>query len=422
MVENHSSWGTRSPIPNRTFETGNPRPAWRLRIGHKDLTAALISARVSYDLGGDADQAVCGSSLELAIDDRQAPARSSVFLQGARVTLDAGWERGVARRTPPGQPPPRGIHTARSQEALRVGTIFSGRLETTDGNGSMLAFGPMRLMGEQRLGRLGGGWSQVSYEGMALDAVVLDLAARAGYGPGVVEIRGHAAADHIVSGEGTVFPPETTLAEVAESLLAPAGFVLFDSPVTSVGGAGGNAREERWKIVCMRRPANPGQGRGGVGRRVFREEDLRPGALEISAAPASYSAVVVFRRDESGNHPVLATAPVETRGTARPAPGRILSIPEFAGDDAQAEQVAYDTARRLELGTRTGSVTTLLDHTLVPFAPLTLSVAPKPERRRDGRRDGVPQRFNGTADRELGFDISATSFESSVGFTAIEET
>lgn len=214
--------------------------------------------------------------------------------------------------------------------------FFAGALEFTP-EGEPLAYGPFKLMAEQRLGE------QVNYAGFYLEDALADLAHHpvhgAGLEQGAIEVR--AGRSHLigavpVAGEpldaATIFPLETTQLEVAEALCSSAGFIFTDRP---------NLRK-----LAM---PTPRPGATGKATAVYTEDhhgDFTPARTNARF----YSEVIVFRRNEDGTYAAFARAKVNNFGKRRPPKNRIYVIPEFAGDDAQAQRVAEETARILSSG------------------------------------------------------------------------
>lgn len=221
----------------------------------------------------------------------------------------------------------------------RLLNFFAGTLEFAP-DGTPVAYGPFKLMAEQRLGE------QVNYSGFYLEDALSDLAYHpvhgAGLAQGTIEVvagRSHLIGTTVPPGggsqaepAGTIFPLETTQLEVAEALTTSAGFVFTDRP-------------------GMRKRAMPTPRPGATGKaRAEYLEDHHGGFTPARTNVRFYDSVVVFRRNEDGTYAAYAKAPVENTGRRRPPKNRIYVIPEFVGTDEQASQAAYDTARSLGAG------------------------------------------------------------------------
>lgn len=206
---------------------------------------------------------------------------------------------------------------------------FGGKLKRAPDRGRGVqarALGPFSEMATQSFGE------EVFYRGLFAESVLYDIARRASFPSGTVEVRGGRSRRV----EELAFAEEVTLLEGAKAVMDSTGFVSSDMP----GPYG--------KRLFMPRPRPGATGRV---RRVFTEDDYPSDGLRITERhDSSYDRVVVFRRAEDGSYAVRQEAPVRQSGRFPAPKGRVYYIPEFAGDAKQAKQEAYDTARSLSAG------------------------------------------------------------------------
>lgn len=222
---------------------------------------------------------------------------------------------------------------------LRIGygselvPYFSGHLEKPG-----LAYGPFKLMAEQRL------MEQVSYNGWYVGDVFYDLSYRSGSRRARLVVKG--GRSHLL--EEAVFTLETTLLEVAESIAESAGFVFADMPQGQ---------------LAMPRPQPGSNSKSKALYTLSHHEGLAP-KLNKSRF---YAGVLVFRRNEDGSYGAYAYAPITNRSRYKPFTNRVYVVPEFAGGDEEAAQVAYDTARSLERGVYEDELTIAANPELAPY-------------------------------------------------------
>jgi hypothetical protein len=287
----------------RPFKAGESAPAYALRVGGVRMTSKLYTAEITYSPpeGG-------ASEMSLTLD---APLSG---FQNAAVKAKLGYGEDLI-------------------------DWFAGRLQEPEddhhGEGSSAtAWGPSKLLSEQSFGE------QTDYRGYDLGAAILDITRRAGMPAGSVELRG--GGSFVLSGESAIVPLESSFGETLDSFLQSANYVGTDVP----GGRTG-------RRLYMPRPR---PGATGKYRAEFDEGHYPPGGFTARRPRHGfYSAVVVFRKGEGGSTDplrggVYARVPVEVEGRHKPPPGRIYYIPDFAGDQADAEREAVSTSRLLTRG------------------------------------------------------------------------
>ena len=134
-----------------------------------------------------------------------------------------------------------------------------------------------------------------------------------------------------------IFVEEVNLQEGAETLMGFAEFVAADLPGSEYG-----------RLRFQPRP-RPGAGEKAIAR--YGPDDYREKGFRITNRDdGPYSEVIVFRRNPDGFTPVYARAPIENRGLKYQPEDRPYRITDFAGDQTQARQTAYETARSLGAG------------------------------------------------------------------------
>jgi len=274
----------------RRVHAGTARPSRAFYIAGENLTSQLVSASAEFDphSGGSAMQIQVRDSLE--------------GLEDAPVTLGVGYGGRMVR-------------------------YFVGRLQEPSSlaSGKATAYGPFKLMADQSFG------SATSYPGgISIGYFFRDLGQRAALGNGVLEVRGGES----YTLDKLDFTEETRLAEAAKKVADAANFVFFDRP--------------DYKRAAM--PV-PRPGTSGLSEALYSEASYpKDGFTTQETKEGHYSKVVVFRRDDEGNYLVRAVAPVPNRGLFTPPANRIFYVPEFPGNQAAAEQEAYEVAHRLAFG------------------------------------------------------------------------
>lgn len=287
--------GALAEVSVRRNKPSSLAPSHRLIIGGEDLSEHLITARVVYEAEGG------GSGCELELvgnfeDYNDAP-----------ITLELGWGPHIT-------PYFRGWVTY-----ANIGESFYST--------SLQAFGTYRRMSDQILG------TQETYLHKTIEYVIADLARRCGYGPGQIEVRG--GRSYVVQ-PGELFPFDTTCADVLSTLFEKADFVGVDQP----GG----------RRLFMPRP----NGLGGQGISfVYQPGDYEAGGFTVSQGETpSYSKVVVYRRDDRGVEVVRAEQEVDPPTRFGPPRNRVYVVPDFTGDQGEAEKEAYRIAQRLRRGVK----------------------------------------------------------------------
>lgn len=275
-------------------QSGGSAPRHRLEVGREDWTDFAQSARVDYT--GE------GGGSELTFVSRE----SLLGYEDARVTLWLGYGRDLV-------------------------PWFAGKLKKVPKGGfldrSAKALGPFSEMANQSFGE------EVSYRGVSAEYALYDIARRARYPRGTIEVKG--GKGQLV--EQVVFAEEVTLQEGAKAVMDSTGFVGGDAPGSVYG-----------RRLFMPRPRPGATGKAAA---TYSPDDYAPGGFRPTEKhDSSYARVVVFRRAEDGSYAVRAEAPVEPQGRYKPPANRVYYIPDFLGSAKQAAQTAYDTARSLGAG------------------------------------------------------------------------
>lgn len=215
---------------------------------------------------------------------------------------------------------------------------FSGEL-TRPSEGSTFftrkakALGPFSRMANREY------MAQTDFRNRYIGNALYDTASRMDFPSGTVEVidpRGYkidAQADEAIMVE------EVSLQEGAETLMGFAEYVATDLPGSRYG-----------RLRFQPRP-RPGAGEKAIA--VYGPDDYKDKGFQASHSEAEggpYSEVIVFRRNPDGFYPVYQRAPIENRGLKHPPKDKPYRITDFAGDQAQARQTAYDTARAIEVG------------------------------------------------------------------------
>jgi hypothetical protein len=251
---------------------------------------------------------------------------------GADIRFEYPEQNGASRLTFEGMLPAEHLIEERVRLSLGYGRrgllYFAGRLILP--GGERVVLGPFAEMAAQHMMR------RADYRGWFIGPALYDIARRANYPSGTVEVRGERSYRIPDDADEAVFNEEVSLMEAANTLMQSANFVASDAP----GGIFG-------RRLFMPRP-RPGA-RGGV-KAVYVPRHYEPGSLEVEDKHSTgYARVVVFRRRADGTYSLRQEAPVDNMGRRVPQ-NRAYFIPEFVGDSIQAKQAAYDTARSLSAG------------------------------------------------------------------------
>lgn len=355
--------GLRQGTPQSSLQVADARPGFEIRLANQVLDAKSFKASFAGQTSG-------GSVAEFSASQgspRRREPWGGLEAQGAPVEIDIGY----------------------GDELV---PFFRGTVEQEG-----LAYGAFKLMAEQRL------MEQVDYGGYYIDEVLYDLFYRAGRtaGRGTLEVRG--GRSYLV--RDAVYTLETTLLEVAESIAESASFVLLDRP-----GAGFGSQ------LAMPKPRPGAYGKASA---TYTPAHYTPRAFEPKLARGGfYASVLVFNRNEDGSYAAFARAPVNNSvaGGYKPPPNRVYVVPEFTGGDAEAEQVAYDTARSLERGIYTADLTVAANPELSPYDAIRVEHL---EYRGDERYEVV---YLCQIDRGLSCTGSVKGLDMQLGLSAIKET
>jgi hypothetical protein len=258
--------------------------------------------------------------------DDYASARAVEFQEdagGSRMTFTSRrpMERLIGRKVE--------LYVGTQDEGLQP--IFTGRLirpmpDPPAFTSSAVALGPFAQMAEQSLG------SPKNYSTAFVHAALADICSLAGYSQGTVIIKGREN-NQI---EELLFGESTKLLEAAQEVCSKADMVMTDT------GKGNR--------LFLPRP-NPG---GGAATQIrFTADDYKTFSVE-EEHPTNYASVAVLRLGDQSDDDNVPLYAVEARrdvpqpyGTLPAPKNRIWYILDFAGDQDEANQVAYDTARRL---------------------------------------------------------------------------
>lgn len=291
-----------------------------------------------------------------------------------------------------------GYEDSRVLLAVNGRPYFSGRLARPGDpddywRRAAAALGPFAEMAATPLGSiiLPDGTIQygADFRGETLRSALYDLARRARYPSGTIEVIG--GAEHLIgNAEEAIFVEEVTCGEAATSLMGSADFVGSDVP--------GNAAGRRIFLP------SPRPGATSKAKRVYTEDDYGAGGFKVpEEGESSYTKVVVFRRSEDGTYAVREEAPVRVEGRAvHGGSDRIHYITEFIGDRRQAKQAAYDAARRLERE-RPFELTVALDEEVDKFDQVEVS------RDREGRDGTYRETFACMVSGGVGAEIASWS-------------
>ncbi len=198
------------------------------------------------------------------------------------------------------------------------------------GLSSGLGYGPFRMMAETDIGK------NETFVGRNIENIVMDLAFRASHNTGSIEVIG---GQKYQLPPGESFPFDTKCLDVLNTVLEKAGFVAADIP----GG----------KRIVMPRP-NPSTSQKFVA-------EYRPDTyMSLSVEPinaVTYHSVVVYRVGTATSNAVFAERECDPRAPE----SRRFIIADFPGTQAEADQLAFDTAMQLRSGERTFSMTTFFN-------------------------------------------------------------
>lgn len=141
--------------------------------------------------------------------------------------------------------------------------------------------------------------------------------------------------------EDTAFPGENSLRESGEAVIEGFDHVMRERP-----GFG---------LIVTPRPRPAALARYSA---VFTRADYPVGQPEIKPTEdGPWAKVVVYRRDENGVEVVRAEAEVAQSGPYRAKPNEIFWVPDFDGTQAEAQDVAPETARALAINSFKGQLT-----------------------------------------------------------------
>lgn len=340
--------GLLSDLALRRVHAGPARRIYELFIGGTRFTSQVLSLNVEFDPRG-------GSGMTLQIRD------SLEGLEDAPVELRLGY----------------------GSKAI---SYFTGTLQEPANAryGQAVAYGPFRAMASQSFGE------QVSYLGVTVDYALRDLARRANYSAGMIEVIG--GSEYQI--ENVSYTEETKLLEAAQAISEPAHFVFYDRP---------GFRRRAMPI--------PKPGATGAPKAVYTESNYSLNGFKVKETRAGqYSKVVIFRRNAGGGYEVREEAPVPNRGAFTPPANRIYYVPEYPGNSAAANNDAYLLANRLAFG---ALAFTLNDIWINPeLEPWDVIQAETTERRGSKDVAGRPQKrgkwrvvYNGVISDGLSLDI-----------------
>lgn len=297
----------------RRDKIGANAPYWRLRLGPGDsgTDVPLISATVNYSLDGTSGMR---------------------FVGGQQLR---GWENTPAK-----------LHIGYGSNHY---TIFHGRLQRAKDHPSGLsseglAYGVTEQLGTRYF------QERVSYKGWTLTQAYIDIMDRSGMHPDTwfIDDRG---ADEVIEEDHDILP-ETSFLEGIAMLIEPFDFVQYDQP-----------NDGRPQHVVRLRPEF-GYWKDLAGR--WKESDYPMNGFEFEPGLREfYHKVIVFRRGETTTeestpegpdtplkYEVYAEheVPPTQNWSFQPKKQRVLYVPDFFGNQNQAERRAERTAKRLRMG------------------------------------------------------------------------
>lgn len=269
-----------------------------------------------------------------------------------------------------------------------VGTLWKPMPDPPTWSSKATALGPFALMTEQSFGE------QVTYRGRSLASCLYDIARRASFTTGSIRVeRGGKKVTE------QTFSEDVKLSEGATGLCDPADFVMTDLP--------GGGR------VFMPRPAAGASGRAGA---IYTPSDYDTFSVD-DRYDGYYAKVVVYRKGTEGNYEVRSERKVPNRGTQRVLPRRIYYVPEFLGDQGEADQASYDLAKRLASGEVKFGVDGLApDPERARYDQITVS-------REVERRDGIYlETYDASIDESLTLAIGDDPKMTLAGFGVLKES
>ncbi len=292
------SWTARA---QKQIKTGADAPAYRVAVGNltlaePDIGTSLISATVTYDCQNGTSEAQLITTADL--EDRVME----------ETSVKIGYGRDLA-------------------------PYFDGELLSATNNQTTLqnegrAYGPFKLMAGEVFGE------RADYRDEPIGDFSMDLHRRAGYRRESLEVR--TGRVFTLQGDDVVFPEEAYLADAGRAVWDAAGFVYTDLP--------GRRR------MVRQRPRF-----GSTGRR---KAEYGPGSYPriggftaVSETRLVFGSVMIFRRGEGGvlDFPLVKVR-VHNEGKRRAGPNRAYVVPEFVGDQQDAEAEANRLARLLGKG------------------------------------------------------------------------